>query len=583
MESKTIRKPNIEKPWLKYYDKKILDSLYVPECTLREYMKMNMPGLDVTAIDYYGNEIKWGDFFDNVDKTARSLKALGFKENDQVPVFMKSVPEFLVLLFACEKIGASLVNREHELYENADTLRKSGSKVLFANDCLSQEAMNYYLEHSDVEKIVLSPLLNSCKYEDLPDYVKVSYDNLFASESAHGDNTMSWDEFIEAGKNYDGKVEAETDINRPLFRAYTSGSTGPAKQVIHSAHSVIGALAQMNFYGSVEGIRPTWLVAALPPCMVSIIISFFLLPLSSNKILILSPLCDEYDIDLEFMRCKPNCWPTIPMFCDILSHSKRLPDDFDISFLYSCGAGCEHMNNTQLFSFQKFLNDHNCNILFTTGYGSSEAGSNIGFHISGHPLGNGNVGVPMPLTNVAICRFGTFEELGYEEVGEICIQSPNLMLGYDNPEATAKSLKLHPDGKIWLHTGDVGHFTEDGVLYVNSRGSSREYNGQYLDLLPMENAVSDAKIPEIVDHFFVNVPDQEHKGYYIPYLYVSLKDGIKLDDIKDQVTKLCPSSVVIKHVNRRPYWHFKTYRIGMIRNVLGQDDSLEVIYPENMA
>ena len=60
MESKTIRKPNIEKPWLKYYDKKILDSLYVPECTLREYMKMNMPGLDVTAIDYYRNEIKWG-------------------------------------------------------------------------------------------------------------------------------------------------------------------------------------------------------------------------------------------------------------------------------------------------------------------------------------------------------------------------------------------------------------------------------------------------------------------------------------------------------------------------------------------
>ena len=582
MESKNTRKPNIEKPWLKYYGKEILDSLSVPECSLRDYMVMNMPDPDVAAISYYGNEITWKSFFDEIDKAAKSLRALGFKENDQVPVFMKTVPEFLVLLFACERIGASLVNREHRLDENADTLMKSGAKVLFANDCISQETVNYYLEHAGIEKVVLSPLLNSCTYDDLPDYIQNSYDKMFTDETAHGSHTMSWNEFIALGENYHGVVEAETDIDRPLIRAYTSGSTGPAKQVIHSAHSIIGALAQMNFYGSVEGIRPTWLVAALPPCMVSIIITFLLLPLASNKILVLSPLCGEYDIDLEFMRCKPNCWPTIPMFCDILSHSKRVPDDYDLSFLWSCGAGCEHMNNTQLFGFQKFLNDHNCKIQFTTGYGSSEAGSNIGFHVSGHPLGNGNVGVPMPLTNVAICRFGTFEELGYDEIGEICIQSPNLMIGYDDPETTAKALKVHPDGKVWLHTGDVGHIIEDGVLYVDSRGSSREYNGTPLDILPMENAVSDANIPGIADHFFVNIPDKVHEGYYIPYLYISLKEGIEFEDVKARVAKYCPPEVVIKPIKRRPYWHFKTYRIGMVNYVLGQGDTAETSYPEYM-
>lgn len=585
--SKKIRRPDLERPWLKYYDKEMLDSLVVPECTLNEYMKHNMPGEEVPAIEFYGTHITWKDFWNRVESTAKALKQAGVKENDQVPVFMKSVPEFLILLFACERVGASMVNREHELCENADTLKKSHSKILFTNDFLSQEDMQYYLDHSDVETVVISPLINSCHREQIPDYVQKSLDTLYPAKIAHGQAVMSWDDFIAQGEKYQGSIDVEKDVNRPLFRAYTSGSTGPAKQVIHSAHTIIGALVQMNFYGTIEGARPTWMVAGLPPCMVSIVISFLLLPLSSNKLLILAPFCDENDIDLEIMRYEPNCWPTIPMFCDILLNSKRVPKDYDMSYLCSCGAGCEHMNNGQLSHFQKFLKEHNCNILFTTGYGSSEAGSNVGFHLSGHPLVNGNVGVPMPLTNVSICDFGTINELGYNEVGEICIHSPNTMLGYDDPELTKKALRKHHDGNVWLHTGDAGYITEDGVLYVKSRGSSKAYNGGFLEILPMENKVSDVKIPGILDHFVVNVPDQEHEGYYIPYLYVTLDEGYEVDDIKDQIHAVFSSMnlpIVIKKIDERPYWHFKTYRLGMIRNVLGKGKtSSHNEYPANMA
>lgn len=64
---------------------------------------------------------------------------------------------------------------------------------------------------------------------------------------------MSWDEFLSLGNYYVGRVEADRDLTRPLFRAYTSGSTGPSKQVIHCANSILGTVCQMNFYG---GIRP---------------------------------------------------------------------------------------------------------------------------------------------------------------------------------------------------------------------------------------------------------------------------------------------------------------------------------------
>ena len=487
------------------------------------------------------------------------------------------------MLFACERIGASLLIRDNEWFENADSLTSSHCEILFANDCISQEEAEYYIAHSSVKKIITIPLTASCDRSNLPDYIAKSLDSFYGDEPAHGDIAMSWADFLAAGHSYTGEVNAPVDIDRPLFRCYTSGSTGPSKQVIHSAHTIIGALAQMNFYGSSDEFQPTWLVTCLPPCLVSVVISFLLLPLSSKKLLILDPFCDPEDVDLEMMRCKPNCWPSIPMLCDILASSKRVPEDYDLSHLFYCGAGCEHLNNTQLHRFQNFLTSHKSSTRFTTGYGSSEAGSNIGFHITDAPMGNGNVGCPMPLTTVAICKPGTTEELDFNCTGEICVNSPNVMLGYDNPEATAKALRRHEDGKIWLHTGDVGYMTEEGVIFTQSRGSSKCFKGGYLDTLPMENAVADANIDGIVDHFFVNVPDTQHNGYYSPYLYVVLEDGYTVKDISKQVMSALPEQhapIAINTLSRRPYWHYKTYRLSKIREILGSQSS--TAYPSNM-
>ncbi len=46
------------------------------------------------------------------------------------------------------------------------------------------------------------------------------------------------------------------------------------------------------------------------------------------------------------------------------------------------------------------------------------------------------------------------------------------MLGYvDNPEETAQTLRTHADGRVWLHTGDLGKMDEDGFVYSASASS----------------------------------------------------------------------------------------------------------------
>lgn len=72
----------------------------------------------------------------------------------------------------------------------------------------------------------------------------------------------------------------------------------------------------------------------------------------------------------------------------------------------------------------------------------------------------GSVGIPLPNMEV---RLEGKNEAGE---GEICVRGDNVMLGYYKmPEATAEVI----DRGGFFHTGDIGRFDEEGVLYITGR------------------------------------------------------------------------------------------------------------------
>ncbi|MBQ3889566.1 MAG: acyl--CoA ligase, partial [Clostridia bacterium] len=82
----------------------------------------------------------------------------------------------------------------------------------------------------------------------------------------------------------------------------------------------------------------------------------------------------------------------------------------------------------------------------------------------------GSVGIPLVKTDFKIVEPETTEELSYNCKGELCFAGPTLMTGYyNNPKATDDIIKLHPDGKRWLHTGDIGYINEDGIIFITGR------------------------------------------------------------------------------------------------------------------
>ena len=98
------------------------------------------------------------------------------------------------------------------------------------------------------------------------------------------------------------------------------------------------------------------------------------------------------------------------------------------------------------------------------GYGLTEASPVVAAHRLSGVRKLGSVGQPIPGVTVSI-RDDDDRALPVDEVGEVCVQGPNVMVGYyRNPEETAKTIRGG-----WLRTGDMGRLDADNYLYIVER------------------------------------------------------------------------------------------------------------------
>ena len=117
----------------------------------------------------------------------------------------------------------------------------------------------------------------------------------------------------------------------------------------------------------------------------------------------------------------------------------------------------------------KFLAEHGATVKVREGYGTTECVT-ASCLTPYNTEKEGSIGFPYPDTYYKICKVGTNDEVPYGEDGEICLTGPSVMKGYLNrPDENAATLKTHDDGRIWLHTGDLGCMDGDGFIYFKQR------------------------------------------------------------------------------------------------------------------
>ena len=569
-EQNLTGKASIDKPWLNFYPEG-LRNLDVPKITIESFLKMKNPDENKIAFEYYGNKITWKQLWAEVDIAARALKALGFEEGDRVPSFMVSTPAQYILLLAAERVGVAVICRDDEPEELCYAIRKSRTDTVFAMDYVSKEDEELFRETTPMTRMIKVSPFEYADKSQMKDYVLKEIESRCAAETETAENDMSWQEFMDLGRNFEGEYLAPVDPERAVFGAYTSGSTGISKLVIHSSANVVAIAYQMSIFIPPSDVQEVWWTPILPPALIAVTVSMTIFPLSTGLMVSLDPFCPLEEIDVEFMDRKPNFWALIPLYCDMLMESKRIPEDYDMSHLRTIGAGAEAMNDRKYAEVEAFFHKHNIKAKFSAGYGQSEGCSNFTLPNPMFPLEDGCVGMPMPATVLAVFD-KDLNELNYGESGELCMMGPSMMLhysGWRGEEMTEKTLVEHPDGNTWLHTGDEAYITEQGIIHILGRGDIKCYGDKPLHIMRMETKT--VRTPGVQDGFFCVVPDLEHEGYFRPYLFVIL-DGTKtLEEVSELLKDTLEEHeypVEISVITERPYFHFKTNRKELTAQIL---------------
>lgn len=564
-EKKLTGYPSIDKPWMKYYPQELLSARPSFD-KIADRIRMVWQNPDETIVNYYDTAITVGEFFSKINQVAKSLVAIGVKKGDAIVASLECVPEYVELLLACEMVGCCIKNIIDDIENTVHLINSDETVCLY----IAPE----YIKHTDAEQIynktkikniiTIDPLFSYDKSRELRSNIAEVIKSKYQGDNRHNANNISWDEFLERG-NAVASFDVNNEKNIRLFSAFTSGSTGEPKELMHSTESVLGMIGQLSMMPCFSGERELWLHTVIPPVIVSVVTAAMCYPLADGKVLALDPYCKIEDLDLEMMHYKPSGWALVPQFVNVLIESDRIPDDYDMSHFKMFGFGAEPLSKKYIEKVQKFLDAHNCNVPLSLGYGQSEGGSGFTVAYGKEMIMSGSSGMPYVDTVISIFEPNTTNELKYYEVGEICKSGAGIMIGYSDKKLTDDVLKIHPDGKLWLHTGDTGFMTPEGLLFVLGRKGLSVYPDKTVYPLAIENKL--LTHPGIKDAIIVSGKDREHSGFDMPYLFVVAENEQNQDELIAGViahaeTVLSPEEQPkeVFVIDKKPISHFKTDR-----------------------
>lgn len=528
------------KPWLKHYNQDSLNRS-LPQCTLYEQLYASNTGYENgVALSYYGTSITYGELLHNIDIYTRAFYAAGVRKGDYVSFYTVTTPETIYSIYALNRLGAvcNLIDVRTDRTHTIDYIKKANSKFLIAID-LCVDTIADAFEDLALEKVIIQSAFSSVS--PLKRLVmKLGAGKRFDTGLLKNPHLIMNSQFIEAGRTSDYEV-APYEENAAAVITRTGGTTGVSKGVVltndsmnavyenfravfgdMSGESILNFLPLAASYGIVVGVH-----AAL--CS------------SLNNILI--PKFRAEDFPKLVYKFRPNHIVGVPGFYEnLIQYGKS--SSADLSFIITMGAGGDTPHPTLEKRLTEFASAHGVKYPLASGYGMSETSSACAFGVKDIHR-DGSVGIPNRYSVISVFEPGTTNELGIGEVGEICISGATLMKEYLNePEETAHVMRKHPDGQVWVHSGDLGYIDEDGFLYINGRikRSIIRFDGHKNYPVQIEDIIDEH--PAVAHNVVIGVPDPDHNKGELPLSIVELKNEYSYSkELKEDILDYCKNNI----------------------------------------
>ena len=529
-------------PWLKYYGN-TPQHLQYPQKTIYEMVKAAADKFPKNcAYEFMGKKTTFAEFMRHIDDTARAYLALGIQKGDRVTICMPDWPQALNSFSALNRTGA-VSNMIHPLSAAGEIkfyLNFSHSKAILTLDQFYGKVASILpeLDSKDVKLIV-------AKIQDeLLAPLAIGYSltaaRKYPAPPKKGDYIW-WSEFMRMGKKRNlplpkepGKSEDGASI------LYSGGTTGTTKGILLS-NANFNALGLQTIAAS--GFAP---INGMKMLSVMPVFHGFGLGIGIHTALIGGATCilvPQFNVKTYanlLVKKQPNIIPGVPTLFEALLRAENL-ENADLSFLKGVFCGGDSLSIELKKKVDAFLEAHHADVQIRQGYGLTECVTASCLTPKDYNR-TGSIGVPFPDTYYKIVKPGTTEELDSELEGEICISGPSVMVCYvDNEEETNHTLRRHPDGRIWLHTGDLGKMDEDGFVYFSQRIKRMIVTSGY-NVYPgqLENIIDGH--PKVLLSCVIGVKDA-YKMQKVK-AFVVLRPGITpSDEVKREILDYCQEHI----------------------------------------
>ncbi|MBO7689963.1 MAG: acyl--CoA ligase [Clostridia bacterium] len=527
-ETAAKRLPSVEKPWMQFFSEEAQNAV-VPKETLYEALLRRNHGYESNiALNYFDNKITYGKLFDHVNNAAAAFASLGIKTGDVVACASVTIPQMIYSMYGLSKLGATIMTLDPRLSAEAmlDFVHRSGARVLLLIDTFYEKLWRD-LADSDLEQIIIiSP------DDSLPKTLRfLKQFKMPAPKVQETEKVITWKTFAKRGTpDPKASYTAAYGENNCAAITLTGGTTGMPKGV-RISNDGFSSIATAFEYCGVRYTRDQRFLNIIPSFASYGIVASLHMPLCLGLEDVIIPKFDQEKVGHYVKKYRPAHTLMVPAHYEKLMNSKEMQNGFDLSFFETAGSGGDTMNAGTEAKLNGFLRDHGSRFPLSQGYGMSEVSSAASCYCNGN-FRSLSVGYPLLTNTIAIFKPETTEELGYNEEGEICMTGPGNMLGYLNdPEETAKVMIEHPDGKVWIHSGDVGYIDEDGFLFIKGRIKRMVtmYNGHKIFPAQVESVIG--KHASINSCAVVGAKDPDHTQGENPVAFVVLKEDADQDKV----------------------------------------------------
>ncbi len=381
-----------------------------------------------TFLEFDDQHFSFAAVDDRTDRVATGLSRLGLRIGDRVAILMSNRPEYIFFLLGVPKIGMVPVPIDQDS---------------------SREAIHAALQSSGALAVVTESRFRDLR-NALPSvrhWVMVDDDSFAAPpfEKLAGGSVLGfW---------------PDLDPDDTALISRTKGSRGKSKAVLLTHRNLISIALQVLQPFRVDGSDRFFCALPLSSAMAQVLL--VLAPWIAGATCILNEAFSS-GIPDEMERTGASVLAGTPRLYQLIAAS---PDfarcELSALRLAVCTAGPV---GEELF--REFEQRHDA--LIVEGYGLVEGTCLTCANPYTGVRKHGSLGLPLQGQECRIVD-DRGQELGAGETGEIVVQGPNLMKGYDgDPDATALALSGG-----WLHTGDQGHVDSDGYYFLGVPRSER--------------------------------------------------------------------------------------------------------------